>query len=103
MNDRSLYPGYEKVWGPYMNYDDVARFDYGRMFWRAPDLRARLLRHWTDPRHPYHERFQEWRPLVEEVLSSTDTPDLIDQRLREKGTALRCVTREIPPLFGDFF
>src|SRR5437899_2953720 len=35
----------EKVWGPYPNYDDIARFQYGRRFWKLPDMRARLLRH----------------------------------------------------------
>ena len=27
----------------------------------------------------------------------------LDADLREKGTSLRCVTREIPPVFGSFF
>src|SRR5712664_3473898 len=41
------------VWGPYPNYDDIARLEYGRMLWRLPEMRARFLRHWTDERHPY--------------------------------------------------
>jgi len=64
----------EKVWGPYPNYDDIARFEYGRMLWRDPDFRARLLRHWLDERHPYRHRFQEQRLLIEEVLNSTESP-----------------------------
>lgn len=91
------------VWGPYPNYDDIARFEYGRRMWRLPAMRARLLRHWTDPRHPYNERFQNQRGLIEEVLNSTDAESDVDQRLRARGTSLRCVTREIPPVFGSFF
>jgi hypothetical protein len=28
-----------EVWGPYVVYDDVARFEYGRRLWR-PGMRA---------------------------------------------------------------
>src|SRR5262249_13888201 len=91
------------VWGPYPNYDDIARFDYGRRMWRLPDMRSRLLAHWTDPRHPYRERFSERRQLVEEVLCSDISAEELDQQLRQRGTSLRCVAREIPPVFGSFF
>src|SRR5947207_13928007 len=92
----------EPIWGPYPNYDDIARFDYGRRMWRLPDMRARLLGHWTDARHPYNERFAEQRPLIEDILSSLDSALELDQRLRQRGTSLRCVAREIPPIFGSF-
>jgi hypothetical protein len=91
------------VWGPYPNYDDIAHFQYGRMLWRLPDMRARFLRHWTDERHPYRERFLEQRQLIEEVLNSNEAPEQLDQRLRARGTSLRCMAREIPPVFGSFF
>ena len=91
------------VWGPYPNYDDVARFEYGRRMWRLPDMRARFLRHWTDERHPYRERFLRQRELIEEVLGSSETEEALDRRLREQGTSLRCMAREIPPVFGSFF
>lgn len=91
-----------EVWGPYANYDDVARFQYGRMFWRQAAMRARLLAHWLDERHPHRQRFLRQRALVEEVLASSDTPEDLDQRLRLKGTSLRSVVREIPPVFGGF-
>jgi hypothetical protein len=29
-----------EVWDPYANYDDVARFEYGRILWRQPAVRA---------------------------------------------------------------
>jgi len=91
-----------EVWGLYANYDDVARFQYGRLLWRQPAMRARLLAHWLDERHPYRERFLTQRALVEEVLASPETPEGLDQRLRLKGTSLRSVAREIPPVFGSF-
>jgi hypothetical protein len=92
-----------RVWGPYPNYDDVARFEYGRRMWRLPDMRARFLQHWTDERHPYRERFLRQRELIEEVLGSTESAEELDRRLREQGTSLRCMAREIPPVFGSFF
>ena len=91
------------IWGPYPNYDDIARFEYGRMLWRSPEMRSRLLRHWTDVRHPYHRRFMNQRQLIEEVLESEDSPESLDRNLRTRGTSLRCLTREIPPVFGSFF
>jgi hypothetical protein len=91
------------VWGNYPNYDDVARFEYGRRLWRLPEMRLRLLAHWTDARHPYKERFQEQQPLIEEVLNSHASVGELDGNLRARGTSLRCVAREIPPVFGSFF
>jgi len=93
----------EEVWGPYPNYDDIARFDYGRLFWRSEEMKARLLKHWADPRHPYHERFSEQRALIEEILSSTASALDLDVALRKRGTSLRAMAREIPPVFGSFF
>lgn len=92
-----------QVWGAYPNWDDVARFVYGRRMWRLPEMRARLLTHWTDPRHPYRDRFLANRAQVEEVLSSDAPATRLDEQLRAQNTSLRCVTREIPPVFGSFF
>ena len=91
-----------EVWGPYANYDDVARFQYGRLLWRQPAMRARLLAHWSDERHPYRDRFLEQKASVVEVLASDESPADLDRRLRRKGTSLRSVVREIPPVFGFF-
>ena len=103
MNDAVTSDPLAAVWGPYPNYDDVARFEYGRRLWRLPEMRLRFLRHWMDERHPYRDRFQAQRALIEEVLNSDDLPEQIDQHLRARGTSLRCVAREIPPVFGSFF
>ena len=91
------------VWGPYPNYDDIARFEYGRRMWRLPEMRERLLAHWLDDRHPYRNRFCEQRSLIEEVLSSDANVEVLDSKLRERGASLRSVAREIPPVFGSFW
>ena len=91
------------VWGTYPNYDDIARLEYGRMMWRRPAMRARLLAHWADPRHPYRERFIGRRALIEGVLASSENTPALQRRLLAEGNSLRCVAREIPPVFGDFF
>src|SRR5215210_4138328 len=92
-----------RVWGNYPNWDDASRFVYGRRMWRLPDMRARLLTHWTDERHPYRERFEAQRALIEEVLSSDASASELDERLRLRDLSLRCVVRDIPPVFGSFF
>jgi hypothetical protein len=91
------------VWGDYPNWDDVARFVYGRRMWALPEMRARLLAHWMDERHPYRDRFQAHRDLIEEVLVSEEPEERLDAVLRQRQTSLRCVAREIPPVFGGFF
>jgi hypothetical protein len=85
-------------------YQDYAKLEYGRMLWKRPEMRERLLRHWTDPRHPHAERFQEWRTEVERLLASPpDSDDELDRELRTRGLSLRVVVREIPSVFGEFF
>jgi len=99
----SLDSQHDSVWGAYPNYQDIARFEYGRRMWRLPEMRARLLAHWTDQRHPYSDRFIEQRATIEEVLSSDASAATLDRDLRERGSSLRCMIREIPPVFGSFF
>jgi hypothetical protein len=91
------------VWGPYPNYDDIARFEYGRRMWRLPAMRVRLLAHWLDERHPYKDRFLEQREIIEQVLASSMSVNELNDDLLNRGTSLRCVAREIPPVFGTFF
>ena len=71
--------------------------------WRLPDMRRRLIAHCIDERHPYRERFERHRPLLEEVLSSEFPEAALDEGLRARGTSLRCVARETPPVLGSFF
>jgi len=87
-----------------ISYDDYAKLEYGRMLWKYPDMRQRLLSHWVDPRHPHADRFAEWRPEVEKLLESPKGSDeVVDKELRSRGLSLRVVVREIPSVFGDFF
>ena len=90
---------------PYFVPDDWARLQYGRLLWKNAACRERLLRHWSDRRHPYHDRFlTKYRKWVEMLLESNpDENERIDQLLREHGHSLRTIMREIPPVFGSFF
>ncbi|HEY5792511.1 MAG TPA: hypothetical protein VIS74_04385 [Chthoniobacterales bacterium] len=85
----------------YFPPEDFARLDYGRLLWKAPAGRARLLAHWNDPRHPYRERFLRHRPLLESLLSCA--LDRLDDAAVEHGQSLRAAIREIPPVFGHFW
>ena len=89
---------------PFINYDDLARLEYGRLLWRKPEGRRSLLAHWTDPRHPYRERFSERRALIERVLDADGADDArLDAELVREGLSLRALMREIPPVFGSFW
>lgn len=86
------------------NYGDFAKLQYGRMLWKLPAMRERLLQHWADPRHPHVERFQKWKGEVERLLSTEQgQDDDLDAELRKRGLSLRVVAREIPSVFGSFF
>ena len=93
----------------YPNYDDLARLEYGRMFWQIPAMRRRLVAHWTDPRHPYRERFLRQRKWIERLLetseneSESETDSAFQAELLAHGMSLRALTREIPPVFGAFW
>lgn len=90
---------------PSLLYQDEARLEYGRLLWRTPRVRERLLRHWQDERHPWSQRFMEkWKPWVEKVLSASATDDeQLDSTLRQEGLSLRVIVKEIPPVFGSFY
>ena len=87
----------------YPNYDDLSRLVYGRMFWKNPKMRERLVRHWTDPRHPHRERFLERRSDIERILTSEAAEPGLEGELLAEGSSLRAAVREIPPVFGSFW
>jgi hypothetical protein len=93
----------DSIWGLYPNYDDIARLEYGRRLWKHPVFRAELLAHWLNENHPYCERFLRQQSLIEEVLASWEPLEDLQQKLLQRGTTLRCIAREIPPVFGSFF
>ncbi|MDZ4401598.1 hypothetical protein [Prosthecobacter sp.] len=84
---------------------DQARLEYGRLLWKRPSAKKRLLKHWNDERHPYASRFSKtYRPWVEKVLEAgPETDDALDEELSRHGLSLRVVVREIPPVFGSFY
>lgn len=86
-----------------LSYVDEARLEYGRLLWRNPAMRRRLLEHWTDPRHPYRDRFAVHREKVIGLLEAVGDGAALDAALRARGTSLREVAREIPPVFGSFW
>lgn len=84
--------------------EEYAKLEYGRLLWRAPEFRERLLRHWRDPRHPHAERFSEHEREVRRVLETPKGSDeQLDAELRQRGLSLRVVVKEIPSVFGSFF
>lgn len=101
--DRAPQGGCE--FDPFFVPDDWARLQYGRMLWKLPAFRKRLLDHWMDARHPYRDRFaSRYRDSVERLLESDPADDeTLERELRAQGESLRTVMREIPPVFGDFF
>ena len=85
-------------------FQEYAKLEYGRLLWRVPEYRQRLLRHWQDPRHPHAERFAEHEVEVQRILNSPRGSDLeLDAELRTRGLSLRAVVKEIPSVFGSFF
>jgi hypothetical protein len=87
--------------GKYASYQDLGRLEYGRLLWANPAARARLLCHWTSPRHPHHARFTANRRLVESILDPATDDAELDRALRARGHSLRSAAREIPPVFGS--
>src|SRR5436190_22868223 len=73
-----------KIWGPYRNYQDEARLQYGRLMWCIPEMRECLLQHWLDERHPWHERFAKNQKSIEEVLTSSLTLEELNNQLLSK-------------------
>jgi hypothetical protein len=95
--------GTPDVWGPYANYDDIAKLEYGRLLWKSPAGRRALLAHWTNPDHPHRERFSQYRHLIEEALDAQSSDAVLDASLRRRFSSLRAIAREIPSVFGSFF
>jgi hypothetical protein len=85
-------------------YQDEARLEYGRRFWRDPERNAGLLAPWLDACHPHRDRFVERRqPLVDRALSyPAGSDDALDAAPQSEGLNLRVVVKEIPPCSEAF-
>jgi hypothetical protein len=88
-------------WGKYPVYKDIARFEYGRLLWKNPSVRQRMLAQGSDSKHPYHHRYLENQEIIEEVLGSQSSDEELDRDLRKRHLSLREVVREIPPVFAS--
>lgn len=87
-----------------IHFQEYAKLEYGRLVWRSPEFRERLLRHWRDPRHPHAARFAEREADVRYILESPKGSDAeLDAELRRRNSSLRVVVKEIPSVFGSFF
>jgi hypothetical protein len=87
-----------------IHVEEYAKLEYGRLLWRVPAYRERLLRHWHDPRHPHAERFAAHETDVRHILASPkDSDAAVDAELRQRHSSLRVVVKEIPSVFGSFF
>lgn len=85
-------------------FQEYAKLEYGRLLWRIPEYRRRLLRHWRDRRHPHAQRFAEHEADILRVLASPKGSDAaLDAELRQRQSSLRAVVKEIPSVFGSFF
>jgi hypothetical protein len=84
--------------------EEYAKLEYGRLLWRVPEFRERLLRHWSDPRHPHSQRFAEHEADIRHLLQSPKgSENELDAELRQRNLSLRVVVKEIPSVFGSFF
>ena len=60
-----------------------------------------MLAHWSDSKHPYHDRFLDNQETIEELLASQSSAEEVDRDLRKRHLSLRAVVREIPPVFAS--
>ena len=71
-------------WCKYHVYKDISRFEYGRLLWKNPSVRQRMLAHWSDSKHSYHHSFLENQETIEEVLGSQSSAEKLDERFVKK-------------------
>jgi hypothetical protein len=85
-----------------MIYDleDKARLQYGRLLWRSPKFRRRLLFVWEHPEHPHRERFEAQRELIVGLLECPDPEAYVKQF---PDWSLRTMTREIPSVIWSLW
>jgi hypothetical protein len=88
-------------WGKYPVYKDISRFEYGRLLWKNPSVRQRMLAHWSDSKHPYHGRFLDNQETIEVLLASQSSAEEVDRDLRKRHLSLRAVLRELPHVFAS--
>jgi hypothetical protein len=88
-------------WCKYHFYKDIDRFEYGRLLWKNPSVCQRMVAHWSDSKHPCHQRFLENQETIEEVLGSQSSEVELDRDLQKRHPSFWAVVREIPPVFAS--
>jgi len=97
-------PNGGKPFAPYFVPDDWSRLQYGRLLWKKERTKNRLLKHSTDSRYPYRDRFLKQREWIEMLLESDAAEnEVLDKQLPQHGHSLRTIMRENPPVFGGFY
>jgi hypothetical protein len=80
--------------------EDDARLDYGRLLWKSPKGRRRLLYIWEHQDHPHRERFRQYRDLIVGLL---ECPDPKAYAAAHKDWSLRMMVREIPAIIWSLW
>jgi hypothetical protein len=100
--EKNGYPEVVFIHG--IHFEEYAKLEYGRLLWRVPACRERLLNHWRDPRHPHADRFAGHETEVCCLLASPKGSDAeLDAELQKRGLSLRVIVKEIPSVFGSFY
>lgn len=94
-------PTFMSPWGKYPVYKDIARFEYGRLLWRNPSARKRLLAHWSNSEHPHEQRFLANPILIEAVFGLESRELATDERFKKTETQPPGRCEKIPPVFGS--
>lgn len=80
--------------------DDDTRLQYGRLIWRNPVGRRRLLYVWEHADHPHRETFAAQREMVLGLLECADPFEYLKGF---PGWSLRTMTREIPAVIWSLW
>ena len=87
-----------------IHVEEYAKLEYGRLLWRVPAYRERLLATGTTRAIRTAGRFAEREAEVTRILESPkDSDAALDSELRRRNSSLRAVVKEIPSVFGSFF
>ena len=86
-----------------IHFQEYAKLEYGRLLWRVPVYRERLLNHWKDARHPHAARFAEHESDVCRVLESPDGSDAQWTRNFVNADPVCGLSLKKFRVFGSFF
>lgn len=85
--------------GKYVDYQALAKLEYGRMLWKSQRGRNLLLANWTHPKHPHRDLFFKMQSQIERILEAPLDYHAMDEELRQNHSSLRAAMREVPTYF----